>query len=245
VRVSQLPSAVLKKYDNDFRDFKHYLSFLKQHISFDSRMHILDVGGGNGSFLDLLLDNLPNSTGILLDNSKYMISLNKTHPRKETVLSSATNAANKFGNMKFDIITINLLLHHLVVSKEKDIESIVIRCLEGVGNLLCKKGSVVLYEQTYDGWSKRLDPGRAIFFLSSIKQPMIADFFRRLGANSAGVGVRFRSRAGWREISKKSGYRMVAEKTLFVDNVSLFRRFALGIKTMASHVYLLKRETSS
>src|SRR5215469_2725847 len=86
------------------------------HIAshFDNRaFSILDLGGGNGRFLDELLECFPGANGVLLDVSESLLSQNKAHSRKQ-LLKASVDQIPSLLQEKFDVITINWLLHHLV-----------------------------------------------------------------------------------------------------------------------------------
>jgi hypothetical protein len=60
-----------------------------------------------------LLERFPNSDGVLLDVSEALLAQNTSRNRKQLVKASVSEMAAHF-NRKFDLITINWLLHHLV-----------------------------------------------------------------------------------------------------------------------------------
>src|SRR5438876_5406232 len=45
----------------------------------DGQFTFLDLGGGNGTFADRLLEDYPSSSGVVLDNSQLLLNRNKPH----------------------------------------------------------------------------------------------------------------------------------------------------------------------
>jgi ubiquinone/menaquinone biosynthesis C-methylase UbiE len=162
----------------------------------------LDVGGGNGSFADRMLAAYSGARGVVLDSADTLLRQNRPHPRKELMLARAENM-QELGERKFDLIMLNWVLHHLVMESYAKTTALQRKVLANARQLLSPGGSVSVLENLYEG--KVLDelPSRLIFKLTSSK--LLESFVRRLGANSAGCGVCFRSRRAWREDAIRSG----------------------------------------
>ena len=77
----KLSDEQLEAFDNEFRDWPGYERFLREHGSDHPPERILDVGGGNGKFLDRVLEVFPNANGVMMDNAN-IADCNASHPRK-------------------------------------------------------------------------------------------------------------------------------------------------------------------
>ncbi len=160
----------------------------------EGSFRFLDVGGGNGVFADRVLAAFPRARGTLLDTSELLLARNQASDRKKTVLA---NIADWQTSEKYDIVFCNWVLHHLVTRgaywQTRANISKVLRVCDG---LLSERGRLSIYENDYNGvvdWF----PGRAIFALTS--SITLAPFVKKLGANTAGVGVCFLSHRQWLE----------------------------------------------
>jgi ubiquinone/menaquinone biosynthesis C-methylase UbiE len=157
---------------------------------------LLDIGGGNGVFADRVLAAYPNATAVVLDLSQMLLDRNRPNPRKTLVHGSATDLAGRVEeSSSFDIICCNWLLHHLVGDSYAACNSHQRGLLQEVRRLLSPRGRVSVWENMYDGLVIDGAPGRIIYELTSLRR--IAPLIRKLGANTAGVGVCFQSKRQW------------------------------------------------
>jgi len=115
------------------------LDFINSDFTF------LDIGGGNGIFTDKILETYPNSYGYLLDNSQSLLDINKEHPRKFLVNASAESLPEVFSDKKFDIIFMNLFLHHCVTNTFSDTLVTQRKMLETAHSLLDNNGRLVVF----------------------------------------------------------------------------------------------------
>src|SRR5262249_38445330 len=68
----------------------------------DQAFSVLDLGGGNGRFLDELLERFPRANGVLLDVSEALLAQNKPHSRKQLVKASVDQIPTRL-QQKFDL----------------------------------------------------------------------------------------------------------------------------------------------
>jgi len=161
----------------------------------------LDIGGGNGTFSDSLLDAYPNASGTVLDNSEILLGRNKRNDRKTLISESVEN----LGRMrdKFDLVCIHWLLHHLVEDSYRQTRRKQMETLAAVNSILTDRGRISLFENMCNGWLVDNLPGRAIYQITSART--IAAISRKLGANTAGVGVCFLSSREWHSTLAMAG----------------------------------------
>jgi len=75
---------------------------------------LLDLGGGNGLFADQLLARFPKGVVTIIDISSALLSKNNLSSRKELIHGAIENMGEIFAGRRFDYITMNWVLHHLV-----------------------------------------------------------------------------------------------------------------------------------
>jgi hypothetical protein len=166
----------------------------------------IDLGGGNGRFTDRVLEAFPNSKGILLDNSAFLLSKNTTNERKTLICDTIQNMLQYTNEV--DIVFLNFVLHHLVdrtyqrtLSNIKYIMSLASKVIEK------RQGFVSIYEIMYNGYFLHNLPSRLIFNLT--KNKVLARLSNKLGSNTAGVGVCFLSQRKWETIFKQTGFEII------------------------------------
>jgi len=196
-------------------------SFAARDFSF------VDVGGGNGLFADMLLDAYPRAHGVVLDPAEILLRENRPHPRKELRLARAETMDELFGERKFDLILFNWILHHLVLDSYAKTIALQRTVLEKARRLLKPGGAVSVLENLYEGSVVDGVPSRLIFQLTSSKtlRPLV----RHLGANTAGIGVCFRSRQAWRKDAARTGLVVKEFRQLTPKPIGLIKELLLHV----------------
>lgn len=161
----------------------------------------LDLGGGNGQFTDRLLEAYPNARGTVLDNSEVLLSRNQANERK-TLLNESVDELGRVVD-KFDLVCVHWLLHHLVEDSYAQTRRNQYAVLGGLARFLTERGRISVFENMCNGWLVDNLPGQMIYQLTSTKA--IAAITRRMGANTAGVGVCYLSKKEWFSTIRKSG----------------------------------------
>lgn len=233
----RLPSTALDNYDQAFRDFEPYAALLSAEVDVGEVGTILDVGGGNGAFLDRLLGRYPRAEAWLVDEAPQMIARNVAHERKQTLCGSVFDLDLLLPKPKFDLVTVNVLLHHLVDDSPNETRERVVECLSLLRGRLRDGGVMAIYEQFYDSFVPGIDPGELIFGITRLRAA--APLLRALGFATAGIGVAFRSRRGWLELFEEAGLRVSVEQTLHLDRMRL-SRLGLGAYPIGAHLWLLR-----
>lgn len=209
--IKKLDEQQVKDFDTDYiegkdwTDLSAYLSALFPEGAFC----FLDIGGGNGVFCDKVLAAFPQASAVLLDNSEYLVALNEIRENKTIVCDSVENVTALFQDKKFDVIFLNLVLHHFVGNSYQATYQNVVNTLNNLKPLLSENGVVYIMEDIYNGLIFDSLPSFLIFTLTSSKK--MAKITKRLGANTAGTGVCFRSEKQWKRIIDKCGYEIIRE----------------------------------
>ena len=179
-------------------------------VDFSDAFSMLDVGGGNGAFADRVLKSYPRSRVTVLDLSEMLLARNKPHLSKEVVVGSATELGRV--KQRFDIISINWVLHHLVTDSYATTIENIVETLRQAARLLLPGGRISIWDNLYDGLAVDIAPSRLIYALTSMRAA--ASLVRMGGANTAGVGVCFQSERRWRRHFAAAGLRIEAARAM-------------------------------
>lgn len=206
--MKQLEDSQLETFDTEYVNDKRW-QIIKEQIDRDfpkGDFTFLDVGGGNGLFADRLLSNYPKSRGTVLDNSELLLAKNKSNSRKSLICDSVEHLAQLDG--KYDLICFNWLLHHLVGNSYSETRQNMSAALEAVIPLLTPRGRVSIFENMYNGLIFDGLPSHLIFTLTS--NQAIAGLTKKMGANTAGVGVCFLSHNQWFSTITKANFKILS-----------------------------------
>lgn len=222
-KLLKLNDSQLSKYKGDDFDKEIWANTLSEINTYFPHgcFSLLDIGGGSGSFSCQVLKQFPMSEVTILDNSQYLLSSIKPHPRQRIILGSAEQINILFKEKKFDIISFNWLLHHLVSKSYSDTRKIQIDVMNKAQGLLSNNGKILVVETLYEGLFFTNLPGRIIFILTSSK--MFSSLFKKMGANTAGCGVCFLSSNKWEADFYHAGYEIINKR--YYDKTNRLNRF--------------------
>lgn len=210
IRIRRLADRQLVNFDKEYVEDRKWAAMracIDREFS-EKPFSFLDIGGGNGVFADRILVAYPQSRGVVLDNAQILLQKNTDRGhRKRIVQGCAEDLATLFVGERFDIIFMNWVLHHLVGDSYSSTTANVKHVLCASGGILCDQGRISIFEHMYDGLILDSLPSHIIYHLTSTKR--LAPLVRRFGANTAGVGVCFRSRRGWSAIICNAGMEVI------------------------------------
>lgn len=233
--TKRLSDKQLEHFNENLLSDHYLVSYLKEyckHFDGETPISVLDVGGGNGEFADSLIARFPNVQVTVLDNSEYMLSLNKPHPRKRLVLGSATDPKAALKEEQFDLITINWVLHHLIGNSYQSTLSLMELSLRELKHHLTPKGFIAITENFYAGIVIDSLPSKLIYTITSIRQPFLVSIIRK-GFNTAGVGVCFITERILNRLTKKAGLRIVSSVNIATwTHLKWYARFILHSRHM-------------
>jgi len=246
MQVRRLADSQLANFDKEYVGERKWAA-LRACIDrdFSGRpFSFLDIGGGNGLFADRVLATYSNSRGTVLDNAEILLRKNKDWPdRKTIVCGSAENLETLFAGERFDIIFMNWVLHHLVGESYASTTENVRRLLHGAGSLLHPNGRISIFEHMYDGLVIDNLPSHIIYHLTSSRR--LSSLIRRWGANTAGVGVCFRSRKAWLDIIRDAGLDAVEYSEGSRWPIRLAHRLLLHMGNVRGGHFWIRRGLSS
>jgi SAM-dependent methyltransferase len=200
------------------------------------KFRFIDLGGGNGKFADALIARYPLSTGVVLDNGRPLLEKNIPHPNKRLVLSGIEDLGTALANEKFDLVCYNWVLHHLIDNTHQSSTHNQITALEQARQLLMPGGRVSVFENFYEGAIFNSLPGWLIFELTSSK--LLAPITKRFGANTAGVGVCFRSEQSWKRAIENASLKPIAVGYGRLWKMAWIKRLILHIRTVrCGHIW--------
>jgi hypothetical protein len=225
--MKQLEDSQLVTFDTEYITEKRW-KIIKEHIDRDlpdGEFSFLDVGGGNGMFADRILKNYPQCHGTVLDNSQFLLNRNKPNSRKKIICESVERLYAL--NEKFDIISMNWLLHHLVGDSYMQSRQNIGGIIETAISLLTERGKISIFDNMYNGLLFDGLPSYLIHRITSSKS--ISSITRKMGANTAGVGVCFLSKKQWCLTLKENGFQKIIYSEDDKWNISFTRKLFLHI----------------
>lgn len=199
---------------------------------------VLDIGGGYGHFALLLMSMTGLNVSVLdVDNH----AIDACH--EKGVRAFNDNAINPQHFEDIQIVSFNLVLHHLIGKNETQTNEIQTLAMSVWKN---KVNYFFVNEYIYDSFLWDLS-GKIIFFITknkilSMACKLISIFIPSLKANTFGVGVRFRSHDEWRHFFYSNNFDVLSFRLGKPEKVSLARRFLL-IKSIRRDSFLLKPRT--
>lgn len=142
--------AHLHVYHRDPAVYQSILAHIQQSKS-KGELHILDVGCGDGSFIESAIMTGLTGRFIGIDLSWSMITMANKKLKTKTVQLLVADAFNipLKEDIKFDIIHIDSVLHHLIGKTRSQSMQMVERLLKKLITLLSKDGIFVVEEMYY------------------------------------------------------------------------------------------------
>lgn len=192
-----------------------------EYLGADDRpLRIVDLGGGDGSVLDACLEALPGADGLLVDLAQVMLDSNRPHVRKRLKLGNLADLdATLADEPPFDVMIFNVVLHHCLADDARATRTLQQDILRAAGRHLAPGGTILVLEQIHESpLVPDLTPW-LIYRLTRLRT--LAPVVRRLGANTAGVGVLFASTRRLRRLFADSGLALREEIPFRTDGHSL------------------------
>ena len=240
--LKQLSADQLETFNTEYVNgvfWDEIVNMLDKHFE-TGKFTFLDIGGGNGVFTDRILNHYPLSNGIILDNAPNLIEINTQHTRKTIIMDSVENLDKYLSTYNVDVVFINWVLHHLVSNTYKKTRINIENTLKIIKNNKHIK-YVSIFENMYNGIIFDSLPSKLIFQITSLK--LIKHFARKMGANTAGIGVSFLSKKMWIKIfSNIFGYANIYFTDFHHWEVPLIRKIFLHIKNIHMSLIWIKNE---
>ncbi|MDH5325920.1 MAG: hypothetical protein OEY58_10695 [Gammaproteobacteria bacterium] len=157
--------------------------------------------------------------------------MNSENSRKRIICDSVENLAGyKEEKGCYDVVFFNWLLHHLVGDSYSETIKNIKSCISESKHLLSARGRISIFENNYDGILIDTLPSYMVFQLTSMKA--IAPITRKLGANTAGVGVCFLSRKSWEQVIQDSGLSLQDYSEELKRTIPFHRKLLLHLRDL-------------
>lgn len=199
---------------------------------------LVDIGGGVGHFAHAIVTGNVASVRVIDSDPE---SIAKCH---EVGLDAvADNAITTRAADQADVISFNLILHHLVGSGFAETENLQTLALINQRSSSTER-RIFVNEYIYESAFYEEFGASFIFFVTSSKLlSIIGKFVARaapsLQANTFGVGVQFHSVNEWRKIFENAGWKIVQHKRGKEETISIPRRIVFLLKSCRRDSFLL------
>ena len=227
--VRRLSTEQTEAFDVEYIDKALFL-VLTTHIDkqFDTSQpfHLLDVGGGNGMYADKVLEHYPSADVTVVEPEQALLDKNRAHPNKHLQASTFQESSLQ---TRHDMIQFNWVLHHFVADSFSQTLNAQQNALDTAYQNLNPGGLLIVFENLYEGeWLHDL-PGQLIYRCTASK--LLTPLSRRMGANTAGVGVSFHSQTKWQQMIEKAGFRTTVYVPCYhFGNLGRLVKFGLHLK---------------
>ncbi|MCL2508967.1 MAG: class I SAM-dependent methyltransferase [Oscillospiraceae bacterium] len=192
------------------RYFGAYVKYLERLAGRDG-LTLYDVGGGGGHFANEVKNyfdkrNTDVSVNVIdyarYDNWSLLENI-------RFVEESALTALEKLPDNSADVIFFNLMLHHLVADTYRKSREAQRKILEITRKKIKSGGYVFIYETSTQNPLLGDLSTPVVYFMTSAKLPLLTKAARKLGSQSAGVGVCFLSQEKWLKTLKDTGFELL------------------------------------
>ena len=203
----------------------------------DRPFKFLDLGGGAGKFADTILGRFPNSTGVVLDNSSFLLNQNQVNGKKTLIEADIDDLTDVLGDDSFDFVFLNWVLHHCVVdgyfaTRQKQHE-----ILQNAAAVLIEGGHVVVSENLPKGM---ITDGLCTFLINRLtSSTVLAPMLRKRRVNTAGIGVCYVGKTQWERTFKDAGLCITGFWEYKKWNTPLLERLCLTMRFQRKGLFVL------
>ncbi|MCB1756179.1 MAG: class I SAM-dependent methyltransferase [Gammaproteobacteria bacterium] len=198
----------------------------------------LDVGGGVGTFASHVCTLVSGCQITVIDKSSLARDGFVANPG---LRFEEADFLSMDETTRYDFIIMKTVLHHFIGEGETETRANQLAALEKARRLLKPDGLLLIEENFYEDFFGKDLIGR---FILALTQPRLLEpLIRRLGANTAGEGVRFRSLHGWKDLFAESGLEIdtLEKSPTWGTDFPLWQRLPLLCKQRFQAVLSLRR----
>jgi SAM-dependent methyltransferase len=205
-------------------------------------IRVLDVGGGIGSVGRVLAETSDKVHVDVVDNSSLAKKHFLRHARLRIVYDDFLNVRT---DKRYDAIIFRTVLHHIIGTSSRKTLEAQHKALAKARDMLADDGKLLIIENFYDPVVSDDISGEIIFQCTRLKT--FAPIFRRLGANTAGEGVRFRSLKSWLAMFKAHRLEVAGDIVMEKWNSPLpaWQRLPLLLRKKYQALIELRKESQS
>lgn len=198
--------------DYEKRSAEIYLdsySDVLEKIKIKDTIKILDIGGASGHYAARLynfLDGMKRKITVL-DSTEY--DAWETYSNKIEFVKGSSDSIDKlFEENTFDIVFANRVFHHFVKGSWKETLDEIKEILRKIYQILNRDGRLCITDHFYNGMVYDKSTSGIIYGLTGCSIPAIVKICKKLGAESAGVGVCFLSKKMWIKNIEEGGFKI-------------------------------------
>lgn len=227
--VKLLSTEQTQAFDTEYVDdtmFDLVVSALDKYQVSQAPFQLMDVGGGNGKYVDKILRRFTDASVILVEPEQSLAKKNIADARKQVLQSTFQNLAMP---SQLQAVQFNWVLHHFVTEGYQNTCRVQQHALRDAYQVLAPGGIVLIFENFYEGALLQELPSQMIFHLTSSKA--LAPITEKLGANTAGVGVCFHSASFWQQQLTQAGFINITQQHCYdFGTLSTLKRVGLTLK---------------
>jgi SAM-dependent methyltransferase len=220
------------KYDEIFKEADNW-----------ENLNILDIGGASGYFAMALYEKfLKNGCNIfVVDTTKYD-TWEKFNGRINFVKISANNLKQTFKENTFDLIFANRVFHHFVLESWSKTIKGMFEIMDQIKFILKNKGYLCINDHFYNGFLLDKITSFLIYTLTSCKLLLITKLCKKMGAESAGIGVCFLSEKMWYNLFSKIEFKVKYQKRGSELKLKWYKKILLCVRDITlDNVIILKK----
>ncbi len=201
-------------YSQRVLPFDHYfMNFIKNHEIDD--VNLLDIGGGNGNFSNLITENCPDINVTVLDPSKKLLS-EIENPKITKIVGKLPDEIPL--NSTFNYIHIKEVLHHITGKTVSESNMLLKESLMCVNDILNENGFLLIHEDFYEGYLIQKMPSYLIFYLLKIQNILKIEL--PLKEFIPGLTVYFYTRKELKKTLKECGFEIVDLKLDYWSDIT-------------------------
>jgi len=230
-----LPRSAIDEFDTPegvAEQLQHFKSLLGFNVH--SVFSVLDVGGGTGFFVSALKAEFPHGDATILDLDEASV-IKGMNLGLTAIHGSIIEPPAAILSRKFDVISFNLVLHHIIGDTDSSTVDLQRRALCQACTLLTNGGRLFVHEICYEG---RLVPDSSALLIYQISSSrrfsralrFVGKISPALRSNTAGIGVRFRPASGWVSLAGTLGLQVIGACEGGPEGHSLLRKTLLLIR---------------
>ena len=239
-----LPQMAIDAFDTpegtaeQLQHFKTVLGYARESV-----FSLLDIGGGTGFFATAVRKEFPRAAITILDLDESSVRKGR-ESGLNALQGSIIDPPAEIRGEQFDVVSFNLMLHHIIGDDEPSTYDLQRRALEQGRRLMTKEGKMFVHEICYEGRLLRDLSARLIYQITSsrfigVAIRVIGKAIPSLNANTAGIGVRFRPSHQWMTLASKTGLILAKACKGEPERHSWIRRVCLLIQEVRRHSWLM------
>jgi ubiquinone/menaquinone biosynthesis C-methylase UbiE len=221
-----------QKYDTIFTE-----------IDCRKNVNILDIGGASGYFAMALYEKfLEKKCNIFVIDTTAYDTWQEFNDKINFVKISANNIKEIFKENTFDLIFANRVFHHFVLNSWNKTIKNMFEILDQMKFILKEDGYICINDHYYNGFLFDKITSLIIYILTSCSLSPVIKLCKKMGAESAGIGVCFLSRKMWCSLFNKIGLNDIYKKDGNKLKLKWYKRVLLCAKEITlDNVMVLKR----